>query len=156
MSATASSFERAAFEAIHNTRYEEFVMTDLVLIPCPGIGTLALTRAQFDAALQAGGGIGHAPRASPPAACTVEALVDAHALAERTGVPKSWWMAQARGQHIPYRKIARRVRFDPHEVLSCPAFTRRSAPTYDASALGASASFGLTRDGTICRLHTDR
>ena len=44
----------------------------------------------------------------------------------RTGVPKSWWMAQARNRSIPFRKIGRRVRFDPREVLNSGVFQRRT------------------------------
>jgi hypothetical protein len=100
-------------------------MPDIVVIPFPGIGTLAMTREQFNAALTAGRELAvpaHFPQLrSAPA----EELVDADSLETRTGVPASWWMAQARERRIPFRKIGRRVRFQPQEVLNSDAFRRR-------------------------------
>lgn len=102
-------------------------MTDLVLIPFPGLGTLAMTREQFDAALSAGSTLSPSAIDSQSSPSTEE-LVDASVLEARTGVPASWWMAQARCGRIPFRKIGRRVRFDAHEVLNSSAFLRRSEP----------------------------
>jgi len=51
----------------------------------------------------------------------------------RTGVPKSWWMAQARQRQIPFRKFGRRVRFDPKEVLIAPAFRARKPLKTDSA-----------------------
>jgi hypothetical protein len=102
-------------------------MSDIVLIPCPGLGTLALSREQFNVALAAGRELETRSLAAPyPSAPAVDDLVDAACLAQRTGVPKSWWMAQARSRRIPFRKIGRRVRFDPKEVLDSSAFKRRA------------------------------
>src|SRR4029077_17323919 len=102
-------------------------MSDLVLIPFPGLGTLALSKDQFDSALAAGRGL-TPPSRKPgePLALPPDELVDADCLAQRTGVPKSWWMAQARNRSIPFRKIGRRVRFDPREVLNSGVFQRRT------------------------------
>jgi hypothetical protein len=102
-------------------------MSDLVLIPCPGLGTLAMTRDQFDAALSAGSALSPSSTGSQSSPSTEE-LVDANVLQTRTGVPASWWMAQARCGRIPFRKIGRRVRFDAREVLNSSAFLRRSEP----------------------------
>jgi hypothetical protein len=99
-------------------------MSDLVLIPFPGLGTLAMTRDEFDSALAAGRQLASAATASVESPAANE-LVDAETLEQRTGVPKSWWMAQARERRIPFRKYGRRVRFDPKEVLSSPAYQRR-------------------------------
>jgi hypothetical protein len=104
-------------------------MPDLVLIPFPGLGTLVLSRDQFTAALAAGRTLETQAPAVPeniPSHAAEEGLVDAECLAERTGVPKSWWMAQARNRRIPFRKIGRRVRFDPKEVLESTTFRRRA------------------------------
>jgi len=94
-------------------------MADIVLIPCPGLGTLAMTCDEFNSALAAGRQLGSSN--PPPVPCAPNAsdeLVDAQQLEQRTGVPATWWMAQARQQRIPFRKIGRRVRFDPNEVLT--------------------------------------
>lgn len=102
-------------------------MTDLVLIPFPGIGTLAMTREQFESALAAGRALSPAPASHAPKSASDE-LVDAECMEKRTGVPASWWMAQARERRIPSQKIGRRVRFDPVAVLESEAFRMRSLP----------------------------
>jgi hypothetical protein len=66
------------------------------------------------------------PIPPPPASESSDELVDAECLEQRTGVPKSWWMAQAHSRLIPFRKIGRRVRFDLKEVLGSSAFRCRS------------------------------
>jgi hypothetical protein len=110
-------------------------MSDLVLIPFPGLGTLALSKEQFDAALAAGNALsrGSAPSVAAPS----EELVDAESLERRTGVPASWWMAQARKGCIPFRKIGRRVRFDAHEVIHSEVFLGRQMEPRAAIARSA-------------------
>lgn len=98
-------------------------MSDLVLIPFPGLGTLALSREQFDAALAVGSSLARVP--APSVTEQSEELVDAECLERRTGVPASWWMAQARKGCIPFRKIGRRVRFDAREVIHSEVFLGR-------------------------------
>lgn len=98
-------------------------MANIVLIPFPGVGTLALTREQFDAALLAGRELASPrPVVDEP---LPQRLVDAETLEQTTGVPRSWWMAQARERRIPCRKIGRRVRFVLDEVMASEAFRRR-------------------------------
>lgn len=111
-------------------------MTDLVLIPFPGLGTLAMTRDEFDSALAAGRELGSQNTRQPASVTVSDELVDAATLEQRTGVPKSWWMAQARGKRIPFRKIGRRVRFDPKEVMSSPVFRSHSNPGEHSAAIG--------------------
>jgi hypothetical protein len=101
-------------------------MADFILIPFPGLGTLAMSKEQFDAALAAGSSLSPTQHTSRRATATEE-LVDAQSLERRTGVPASWWMAQARKGCIPFRKMGRRVRFDPHEVMNSPAFITKNA-----------------------------
>jgi hypothetical protein len=101
-------------------------MSDIVLIPFPGLGTLAMSRVEFNAALVAGRELGTSAPATPHAPTVPEELVDAECLEQRTGVPKSWWMAQARERRIPFRKIGRRVRFQPQEVLTSEVFRRKA------------------------------
>jgi hypothetical protein len=106
-------------------------MSDIVLIPFPGVGTLAMTRDQFNSALAAGRDLATTsiPIPSPTSSESPGEFVDAECLERRTGVPKSWWMAQARSRLIPFRKIGRRVRFDLKEVMGSSAFQRRSKLT---------------------------
>jgi hypothetical protein len=127
---------------MHRTAYsrstrvpEAKCMPDIVLIPFPGLGTLAMTRDQFNSALAAGREMGTPAAATPSQSAPSDELVDADCLEQRTGVPKSWWMAQARIGRIPFRKIGRRVRFDPKEVLNSSAFQRRSNSTGDRFGL---------------------
>lgn len=104
-------------------------MADLIFLPLPGVGTLAMTREQFDAALNAGRDVVARPAVqAAPAATHEPRLLNARELEEATGVPQSWWMAQARERRIPFRKIGRRVRFTLEEVLACEAFKRREIP----------------------------
>ena len=105
--------------------------TDRVLLPLPGIGTLALTRDQFETALKAGQDLAmcRIPVASGPvvsAGKTESELLDAEQLQAKTGIPSSWWMTQARERRIPFRKLGRRVRFAFDEVMACEAYKRRA------------------------------
>jgi hypothetical protein len=52
-------------------------------------------------------------------------VVDADEPQARTGIPASWWMAQARERRVPFRKLGRYVRFDVAEIMSCDAYKRR-------------------------------
>jgi len=46
----------------------------------------------------------------------MSALVDAAAIAERLGVPRSWVAEQARRNAMPHVRLGRYVRFDEDEV----------------------------------------
>jgi hypothetical protein len=93
-------------------------MSEDVLIPLPGLGTLALPREVFEQHLLS-------PSTATPRAPSPE-LVDADELQARTGIPASWWMAQARERRVPFRKLGRYVRFDVAEIMSCDAYKRRA------------------------------
>jgi hypothetical protein len=99
-------------------------MSDRVLIPLPGIGTLALSREDYEAALAAG----HALSAAPGAPATPQAskLLTAEEMEAATGVPASWFASQARERRIPFRKLGRYVRFDLVELMACEALQRRA------------------------------
>jgi hypothetical protein len=108
------------------------LLTDVIVI-APGIGPLALSPESLRAALKRGRELLGEPVAE--ALATADAsptLVSAEVLAQRSGVPASWWMAQARERRVPFRKIGRRVRFDPMEALGCEAFTRKAIPARSA------------------------
>jgi len=104
-------------------------MPDLICLPFPGLGLLALSREQLDAALVAGRAV-HPDVMSSPSPATPETsaprVVNAETMEATTGVPSSWWMTQARERRIPCRKYGRRVRFVPEEVLSSEAYRRRA------------------------------
>lgn len=89
-------------------------MADRVLIPLPGIGTLALEREVYEDALSAGRDLGAAPGTS--AAPSEEPLVDADQLASTLGVPVTWIESAARQGRIPSLEFGRWRRFRRSEV----------------------------------------
>ncbi|MES1195354.1 MAG: hypothetical protein ABUL58_00210 [Steroidobacter sp.] len=93
-------------------------MTDHVIIPLGVMGVLELPRDVFERHLVK----------SAPAVTSIEpaALVDAQQLEQRTGIPASWWMTQARERRVPSKKIGRYVRFDVAQVLACDAYQRHA------------------------------
>lgn len=102
-------------------------MTDLVLVVVPGLGPLALAPDVLRAARAKGREIVGDMDGVPTAVPSAPALVTAEDLATRTGIPASWWEAQAREQRVPHVRIGRRVRFDEAEALACDAVRRRPA-----------------------------
>lgn len=92
-------------------------MSEQILIPLPGLGTLALPREVFEQHLLS-------PTTTPTMSSSE--LVDADELQARTGIPASWWMAQARERRLPFRKMGRYVRFDVAEIMSCDVYKRRA------------------------------
>jgi len=102
-------------------------MTDLVLVVVPGVGPLALTPdALRDARTKGRELLGDID--VPPAAAGVgPVLVDAADLESRTGIPATWWTAQARERRVPHQRIGRRVRFDVAEVMASEAVRKRGA-----------------------------
>jgi hypothetical protein len=92
-------------------------MSEHILIPLPGLGTLALPRDVFEQ---------HLVKPAHEIASPTSELMDADSLEARTGIPASWWMTQARERRVPFRKMGRYVRFDVAEVMSCEAYKRRA------------------------------
>lgn len=95
-------------------------MSERILIPLPGLGTLELPREVFEQHL-----VRPAAPAPAPASAATE-LVDAAELERRTQIPASWWLTQARERRVPFRKIGRYVRFDVDEVFRCDEFRRKA------------------------------
>jgi hypothetical protein len=91
--------------------------SERILIPLPGLGTLELPREVFDE---------HLLRPPMETSNSPSELVDADGLEERTGIPASWWMTQARERRVPFRKLGRYVRFDVAEIMACDAYQRRA------------------------------
>jgi excisionase family DNA binding protein len=88
-------------------------MSDRVLIPLPGIGTLSLTREAYEAAL-----IPNAapePRHDQPAA---ESLVSAKSLSAALSLPVSCIYEYAKAGRIPSVRVGRHVRFNHSQVLA--------------------------------------
>jgi excisionase family DNA binding protein len=84
-----------------------------VLIPLPGIGTLELTRAAYEAALR--------PLAQPaPASAATEPaeLVTAKALAHQLSLPVSSIYEFAKAGRIPSVRAGKHVRFSRSAVLA--------------------------------------
>jgi hypothetical protein len=92
-------------------------MSEHILIPLPGLGTLVLPRDVFEQ---------HLVKPAREIASPTSELLDADGLEARTGIPASWWMTQARERRVPFRKMGRYVRFDVAEVMACEAYKRRA------------------------------
>ena len=103
-------------------------MTDRVLIPLPGIGTLVLDSEVYRKALAAGAELGSAPPPPPSGEPPAQKLLSDKDMEAATGIPASWFATQARERRIPFRKLGRYVRFDFAEVLASEPFLRRAVP----------------------------
>ena len=88
-------------------------MSDRVIIPLPGIGTLELPQSVFEQYLRK-------PEATITASSTkgeaAAELLTADQAAERFSLPSSWLLEKARQGAIPHRRIGRYVRFSPGEL----------------------------------------
>lgn len=89
-------------------------MSDRVLIPLPGVGTLALDGDTYKAALAEGAKLCAAPAPSP--AIQDEPLLDSDQLAALLSVPASWIEQKAREGVIPSLEFGRWRRFRRSEV----------------------------------------
>jgi len=92
-------------------------MSDRVLIPLAGVGTLALDRETFAAALAAGAEL--TVGASPsPIASAAERLLDADQAAIELNVTARWLEDSARAGIIPHHKLGRFIRFKVSEIAA--------------------------------------
>jgi excisionase family DNA binding protein len=92
-------------------------MADRVLIPLPGVGTLAMTAEEFQNALRAGAGF-MATGAPSSSLATPEPLLDGDAAAAQLGVTARWLEDSARAGIIPHHKLGRFIRFRVSEVAA--------------------------------------
>jgi hypothetical protein len=100
-------------------------MSDRVLIPMPGIGTLSLTREAFEAALADGSRAIAAPTAT---AANAEPLLDAEQLSAQLGnVPITWIEAAGRDGRIPSVECGRWRRFRRSAVEAALAANDKGA-----------------------------
>jgi len=89
-------------------------LTDRLLIPLPGIGTLALTEEQYRAALEDGARLNAVPA---PQGCAIdEPLLEAEQLSILLCVPVTWIEQKAREGVIPSLEFGRWRRFRRSEV----------------------------------------
>lgn len=86
-------------------------MTDRILIPLPGIGTLALSREAFEAALAEGSKAVTAP--TPPAD---EPLLNAAELAASLSLPRTWIEERTRRGELPCIRAGRWIRYNRRAV----------------------------------------
>jgi hypothetical protein len=86
-----------------------------VLIPF-GREYLALSREHYEEALRRGREL--MPPAAPlPETVEREEILDAAGMEERTGIPATWWLEQARRDAIPHIRAGKYVRFQLTAVL---------------------------------------
>jgi excisionase family DNA binding protein len=88
-------------------------VSDRVLIPLPGIGTLALTNEAYEAAL-----IPIAASELGPGTTVVDSLVSAKDLSQSLSLPISCIYEYAKAGRIPSVRIGRHVRFNQSQVLA--------------------------------------
>ena len=86
-----------------------------VLIPF-GREYIALTRDEFDQALDLGRKLMPSAEAVPHAAGRSEVL-DAESMEQRTRIPASWWLEQARRDAVPHIRAGKYVRFELDAAL---------------------------------------
>lgn len=96
----------------------------MILVPLPGIGTLALSEDAYRVALAAGADLaGAAPSAGQPAP---EPLVDAAEAAAALKVSERWLADEVRAGICPHVRLGKFVRFRVGEVAS--HYEKRGAP----------------------------
>ena len=99
-------------------------MSDRMLIPLPGIGTLALSREAFETALAEGS----QAIAAPATATDAEPLLDAEQLSAQLGnVPLTWIEAAGRDGRIPSIEFGRWRRFRRSAVEAALAANGKGA-----------------------------
>lgn len=94
-------------------------VADTVLIPLPGIGTLELPRAVYEANLR--------PFGAPTAPEQSEPLLDAGELAQALNLPKSCVYERARRGDFPSVRVGKHLRFRRSEVLEALGMTAKGA-----------------------------
>jgi hypothetical protein len=91
-------------------------MGDRVLIPLPGIGTLALSADAYRDGLAEGAKL--AAAAAPSSAPTGDPLLDAEQAAAQMSVTARWLEDSARAGIIPHVKLGRFIRFRVSEIAA--------------------------------------
>jgi excisionase family DNA binding protein len=99
-------------------------MSDRVLIPLGSIGTLAMTREAFEAALAEGSKAIAAPVTTKADA---EPLLDAEQLSAKLSIPITWIEQAARDGRVPCVRAGRWVRFSRTAVEAALAANGKRA-----------------------------
>lgn len=92
-------------------------MSDRVILPLAGVGTLVLTREEYEAGLAAGRELSAAPAPSP-AVTAQPVCVDATEMARLTNTAATWWESAARESDCPTLFIGKFRRFKVTECLA--------------------------------------
>lgn len=104
-------------------------MSDSVVLVPFGVQVLALTREQFDAAVERGSEfMEKAERPERGNGQDSETLLTAEEMEGRTKVPATWYLEQARQGKVPHHRLGKYVRFLPGEILVCSRFREREKP----------------------------
>ncbi len=127
---TSNGLDRASWSRRNLALENALAAPSVVIVALPGIGTLKLPKELFDQHL-----LRENSAESKDASASPE-LLDAAQLEQRTGIPATWWMSQARERRIPFHKYGRYVRFDFAEVTQCEAFKRREIKNTGYPILG--------------------
>jgi hypothetical protein len=90
-------------------------MADRVLIPLPGVGTLALSGDVYLNGLAEGAKLCGAPA---PSMADEPLLIDAEKLAQLTSTAASWWESAARDLDCPSLFVGRVRRFKVRDALA--------------------------------------
>lgn len=101
---------------------------ELILIPLPGLGTLALDHVEFDRARKRGAELLGATEPVSDQISAGEPLLDSAGLARYLGVPASWLSQAARDGRVPCVRVGRRVRFRRSEIEAALEKVRSPAP----------------------------
>jgi excisionase family DNA binding protein len=98
-------------------------VADRVLIPLPGIGTLALEHDAYEAALALGASL--ARQATSSQSVAVDALLTAEQVATRLSLPQSWIEEATRQGRLPCHEFGRYKRYSLSEVIDAAKRERR-------------------------------
>lgn len=90
-------------------------MTDRVILPIPGVGTLVLDGDTYRKALEEGARLNPA---QAPSSAGSPVLVDAEELARLTSTKASWWEASARELDCPSTFVGKARRFNVSECMA--------------------------------------
>ena len=115
-----------------------------IVIPFAG-EFLALTPAQLASARAVARELIQPGENVAPSNGDADTLLTAQQLEQRTGVPASWFLEQARRNQIPHRRLGKYPRFLWREVIECPRFIGRDSDA--ALSLGRHPQRSDTRIG---------
>jgi excisionase family DNA binding protein len=104
-------------------------LADIVIIPLPGIGTLALDRDAYEAALAAGASL--VRPATSSRTTNADGLLTAEQVAERLSLPQSWIEEATRQGRLPCHEFGRYKRYSLPAVIDAAKHARRNGLDYE-------------------------